>query len=338
MHLFGKNLNTDVVVIAEIGVNHEGDPAVASKLIQLAHEAGADAVKFQTYTPERFVGTSDPARLERVRGFALSDQMLRELAGEANNLGITMFSAAISEDKIPLLAKLFPVIKIASGDLDFEPAIRGAAATGLPTIISTGLGTLEEIDQAIEWFKDETGLKDIRERLHLMHCVTAYPTPIEDANVLAVPFLANHTGLTVGYSNHVIGLEACYAAIANGASSIEVHFTDCKTGRKFRDHELSCDPDDLATLVKAAPRIKKSLGHPNKVRQTAELPLLQAVRKGVITARDLRAGHVLSRDDLMFARPATEFPSGEVGALVGKRISVNYKMGETLRRADVDWE
>lgn len=338
MHLFGKNLDTDVVVIAEIGVNHEGDPAVASKLVQLAHEAGADAVKFQTYTPERFVGTNDPARLERVRGFALSDQMLQELASEANNLGIAMFSAAISEDKIPLLAKLFPVIKIASGDLDFEPAIRGAAATGLPTIISTGLGTLEEIDQAIEWFKDETGLKDIRERLHLMHCVTAYPTPIEDANVLAVPFLAKHTGLTVGYSNHVIGLEACYAAIANGASSIEVHFTDCKTGREFRDHELSCDPDDLATLVKAAPRIKKSLGHPNKVRQTAELPLLQAVRKGVVTARDLRAGHVLSRDDLMFARPATEFPSGEVGALVGKRISVNYKMGETLRRADVDWE
>lgn len=336
MHLFGKDLDQDVVIIAEIGVNHEGDPAVARKLLHLAHDAGADAVKYQTYTPERFVGTGDPARLERVRGFALSDDVLRDLAAEAKNLGITMFSAAISEDKIPLLAELFPLIKLASGDLDFEPAIRAAAATGLPTIISTGLGTVDEIDQAIEWFKDECGLDDVRERLHLMHCVTAYPTPIEDANVLAVPYLAQRTGLSVGYSNHVIGLEACFAAIAQGASSIEVHFTDCKTGRDFRDHELSCDPDDLAALVKAAPRIRQSLGVPGKVRQDAEKPLLKAVRKGVVAARDLQPGHVLNIEDLMFARPADEFPSGEVNTLVGKRVTAPYRLGETIRRADVD--
>lgn len=336
MHLFGKDLDQDVVIIAEVGVNHEGNPEIARKLIHQANEAGADAVKFQTYTAERFVGTGDPARLNRVRGFALSDDVLRDLAKEAESLEITMFSAAISEDKIPLLAELFPVIKLASGDLDFEPAVRGAAATGLPIILSTGLGTVEEIDCAIAWFKDETGLDDVRERLHLMHCVTAYPTPIEDANVLAVPYLTEHTGLTVGYSNHVIGLEACYAAIAQGASSIEVHFTDCKTGRDFRDHELSCDQNDLATLVKAAPCIRKSLGKPGKQRQAAETPLLHAVRKGVVAARDLPVGHLMTREDLMFARPASEFPSGEVGSLVGKRITVPYRLGETIRRADVD--
>lgn len=336
MHLFGKNLDHDVAVIAEAGVNHEGDPEVARTLIRQAHEAGADAIKFQTYTPERFVGTGDPERLERVRRFALSDDDLRDLNDEARALGIAMFSAAITEDKVPLLAELFPAIKIASGDLTFEPVIRAAAATGKPVILSTGLGTLEEVDQAIAWFKAETGLDDVRERLHLMHCVTAYPTPIEDANVLAVPFLAERTGLTVGYSNHVIGPEACYAAIARGASSVEVHFTDCKEGREFRDHELSCDQADLAQLVAAAPRIRAALGTAHKARTASETPLLDAVRKGVVAARDLDAGHVLGRDDLMFARPATEFPSGEVGTLVGKRLNAAYRLGETIRRVDVD--
>lgn len=336
MQLFGKNLETDVVIIAEVGVNHEGDPEVARKLIHQACDAGANAVKFQTYTPERFVGTGDAARLARVSGFALSDDVLRDLAKEAQSIGITMFSAAITEDKIPLLAELFPVIKIASGDLTFEPAIRGAAATGLPVIVSTGLGSDAEIDQAIAWFKAESSLDDVRERLHLMHCVTAYPTPISEANVQAVPYLAERTGLSVGYSNHVIGLEACYAAIALGASSIEVHFTDCKTGRDFRDHELSCDQSDLAQLVQAAPRIKASLGTHAKPRQAAEAPLLDAVRKGVVAARDLPANHVLALDDLMFARPASEFPSGEVHTLVGKRIAQAYRLGETIRRADVD--
>lgn len=336
MHLFGKDLDQDVVIIAEIGVNHEGDVEAARRMMHLARDAGADAVKFQTYTPERFVGTGDPARLDRVRSFALSDDALRDLANEAKSLAIPMFSAAITEDKIPLLAELFPVIKIASGDLDFEPAIRGAAATGLPVIISTGLGTLKEVDQAIAWFSDEVGADHVRDRLHLMHCITAYPTPIEDANVLAVPFLREHTGLTVGYSNHVIGPEACFAAIAHGASSVEVHFTDCKTGREFRDHELSFEPGELKMLVEMAPRIRKSLGSLGKIRQAAETPLLDAVRKGVNAARDLDAGHILTRDDLMFARPASEFPSGEVGSLVGKRITAAYLMGETLRRADVD--
>lgn len=336
MHLFGKDLNQSVVIIAEVGVNHEGDEDKAVELLRLAANAGADAVKFQNYTPARYASASDPARLARVGAFALDDNAMRRLADEAKALGTEILSTPLSEDKIAVDAVLFSTIKIASGDLDFEPAIRAAAATGLPTIISTGLGTVDEIDQAIEWFKDECGLDDVRERLHLMHCVTAYPTPIEDANVLAVPYLAQRTGLSVGYSNHVIGLEACFAAIAQGASSIEVHFTDCKTGRDFRDHELSCDPDDLAALVKAAPRIRQSLGVPGKVRQDAEKPLLKAVRKGVVAARDLQPGHVLSLEDLMFARPADEFPSGEVNTLVGKRVTAPYRLGETIRRADVD--
>ena len=336
MKLFGKDLNTEVAIVAEIGVNHEGDVEAASKLIRLARDAGADAAKLQTYTPERYASASDPARLKRVGGFALGEPALRRLAGEASALGLPLFSTPLSEDVVPLLASLFPAMKIASGDLDFEPVVRAAAKTGKPVLISTGLGTLAEIEAAVGWVRDEVGQANLRDRLILMQCVVAYPTPMEQANVLSIPYLAERTGLRVGYSNHVIGPEACYAAVALGAPVVEVHFTDNKVGREFRDHTLSCDPDDLRRLVETLPRVRASLGRPGKDRQACETTNLLAVRKGVVAARDLTPGTVLARADLMFARPATEFPSRDVGTLVGRKLKGALKRGETIRRADVD--
>jgi len=170
----------------------------------------------------------------------------------------------------------------------------------------------------------------VPEELILMHCVSAYPTPIEEANTLSIPYLAERTGLRVGYSNHVIGMEACLAAVAVGACALEVHFTDCKTGRDFRDHALSLDPDDLGRLVDMAPKVKASLGARDKAPQPCELENRQAVRKGVVAARDLKAGDVLSRDDLMFARPATEFPASDIDTLVGAALKEAVGKGELI--------
>ena len=334
MELFGKNIDQAVTIVAEIGVNHEGDPEVAERLVRLAAKAGADAVKFQTFTPARYASASDQARLARVTGFALDQATHRRLAKVADDVGIVMFSTAVSDDVVPFLAELFPVVKIASGDLDFEPVIRAAARCGRPVILSTGLGTLDEIDQAIGWFREEVG-ENVRDRLVLMQCVSAYPTPIEEASVLSVPFLREHTGLRVGYSNHVIGPEASYAAVAQGANLIEVHFTDCKEGREFRDHALSCNPDDLAHLVVTLPRIRASLGEVGKVRQPSEVGNLTAVRKGVIAARDLPADHTLTRDDMMFARPQTEFAASEIDSLVGRTLTLPLKLGELVRQSGV---
>ena len=336
MNLFGKDLDRNVPVIAEIGINHEGDLDAALKLMRLAREAGADAAKFQTFTPERYASASDPERLEKVRGFDLGKDGFRQLAEEAAKDGFPIFSTAVSEDVVPFLAELFPAIKIASGDIDFEPVIRAAAGTGLPVILSTGVSTAEEVDAAIGWFRDAAATRDIRDRLILMHCVSAYPAPIEEANTLSIPYLAERTGLRVGYSNHIVGPEACLAAVALGACVIEVHFTDCKTGREFRDHALSCDPDDLAGLVEMVPRIRASLGQPGKERQPSELPNLSAVRKGVVAARDLEAGRVLARDDLMFARPADEVPAAEIDSLPGARIKAAVDKGELIRRDNLE--
>jgi N-acetylneuraminate synthase/N,N'-diacetyllegionaminate synthase len=335
MRLFGCDLDREIAVVAEIGVNHEGDPAAASRLLRLAAQAGAHAVKFQTFTPARYASASDPARLARVTGFCLDEATHRRLAREAAELGVAMFSTAVSEDVVPLLAELFPAIKIASGDLDFEPVIRAAARTGKPVILSTGLGTMDEVTRAVGWVRDEVGAAGLRDRLVLMQCVSAYPAPIEEASVLGVPHLARETGLRVGYSNHVIGPEACYAAAAHGACAIEVHFTDRKTGRDFRDHALSFEPDDLKGLFAVLPRIRASLGEAAKRRMPSELPNLKAVRKGLVAARDLAAGMVLGEADLMYARPQTEFAAAERASVVGRKLGVSLKRGELIPRAGV---
>lgn len=335
MKLFGKNLEDDVVVIAEVGVNHEGNVDVASALVRAAAEAGADAVKFQSYTPERFISPADAERFARVSRFGLDEAAHRRLAAEAKQLGIAFLSAAITEDWVPLLAELSPAIKIASGDLTFEPVIRAAARTGKPVIISTGCGDLDEVKQAVSWVEDEVGAAALPDRLALMHCVSAYPTPIEQANLHAIPFMADCTGLEVGWSNHVIGSEACLAAVALGASMVEVHITDCKSNRAFRDHELSFEPAELAALVASLRRVRASLGSFSKQPAAAELPVREAIRKGVIAARDLPAGTVLTAADLMFARPGSDIPAIEAPQLVGRTLVEAVPALGAIRRGNL---
>jgi len=336
MKIFGKSIDDDVIVVAEIGVNHEGDPASAQRLLELAAEAGADAVKFQTYTPERFVSADDAQRLERVRRFGLSDSDFRALAARAAELGIGFFSSAITEDVVPLLAELGLAIKIASGDITFEPVIRAAAATGRVVILSTGAATEAEVDRAVEWVADETGSDALAERLVLLHCVSAYPTPFEQANLNAIPYMAaRYQPVRVGYSNHVQGPEAVIAAVALGANLVEVHFTDCKHGREFRDHSLSADPDDMRYLTGILPGVRAARGSYAKMRQPCESETVDAIRKGVVAARDLPAGTVLQASDLAYARPGTEFPCGELALAIGKTLGADVARGALIRHADL---
>lgn len=332
MKLFGKDLTREVAIVAEIGVNHEGDADAALELVSLAAEAGADAVKFQSYTPARYTAANDAERLARVGRFALSEKTHKDLADEAKARGVHFFSTPLSEDWVENLAPLASAIKIASGDLTFEPVVRAAARTGKPVILSTGLGTDDEIDRAVGWLREEIGAEHLGERVVLLHCVVAYPTPLEEANLLAIPFLAERYRVPVGYSNHVLGLDACFGAVALGACLLEVHFTDQREGRTFRDHQLSLLPGELAELVRRTPGLRAARGGFGKPRQKSELAALQAVRKGVVAARDLAAGTVLARDDLMYARPATEFAASELGTLIGRRLTGDLKRGMLVPR------
>ena len=330
MKLFGKDLSTEIVVVAEIGVNHEGSAEKAMQMVGLAADAKVDAVKFQTYDPYRYATTSNMERFERVSRFALSSEDFTLLAKEAERREIGFFSTPLDESSVELVASLSPVIKIVSPDLTFEPTIRAAAGTGKPLIISTGLGLPEEIDRALFWVQDEIGDVSLRDRVVLMHCVTAYPTPLAQANLRSMGYLQDTYDVYVGYSDHTIGLNAARAAVVLGATVIEKHFTDQKEGRTFRDHELSADPDDLKELVEDVEAIRGSLGTPGKHRAESEILNLEAVRKGVVAARDLAAGTVLSIHDLMYARPATDFSSDQIGTLVGNELTEPLLRGNTI--------
>lgn len=322
----------NICIIAEIGVNHEGGMGEAIKMLELASQTGVNYVKFQSYTPFRYVASNDQVRLTRVQKFALTQENFQQLSLIAHELGVGFISTPLTEDWVELLDPLCPAFKIASGDIAFKPVIQKVARTGKPIIMSTGAATIEEIDQAINWVGQEVGYDNIKDRLILMHCVSAYPTPIEEANILSIPYLKERYKLRVGYSNHVIGMNACLAAIALGADVIEVHFTDRKENREFRDHALSFDQKDLNTFIQAANEIHKSLGKYEKVVQSCESQNIQMIRKGIIAARDIKNGEIISEDDLMYARPAKEFSSNEIDLLIGKRSKKDISKGYLISR------
>jgi len=322
-------------VIAEIGVNHEGNIKNAIKMLELAATTGIKAVKFQAYTPTLYASASDQQRLELVSKFSLNENDFKILYDSSKNLNVEFLCTPLTEDWVEKLNPYVKVFKIASGDITFEPVIKNAAKTGKQIILSTGTATLQEIDQAIKWVEEAVGKEAIKERLILMHCVSAYPTPIEEANILSIPFLKERYGLRVGYSNHVIGIDASLAAVALGADIIEIHFTDCKEGREFRDHALSFDLNDLKTFMTMAGNIKKSLGQYGKEPQPCEKISIPAMRKGIIASKELKTGQILTKEDLMFARPATQFAANELNVIIGKQLKKDIPKGYLITKDSI---
>lgn len=321
-----------IPIIVEIGVNHEGSLSSALNMMKLAREAGAKIIKFQSYTPSRYTCADNNERFQRVSKFAFTLESFLILKKEADNLGLQMLSTPVTEDWVERLSPLCPAFKIASGDITFKTVIEKVSKTGKEVIISTGASTIEEIDQAVGWVQDIVGENKLKERLTLMHCISSYPTPIDQANIKSIPFLKERYGLRVGYSNHVKGISACLAAVALGADIIEVHFTDKKENREFRDHALSFDQKDLIFFIKMAEEVQDSLGNYGKEPQPCEKESIPILRKGIIAARDLKKGEILSEEDVMFARPATEFSSNELSFLVGKPLKEDVGQGFLIKR------
>lgn len=324
-----------LTVIVEIGVNHEGSLDEALAMIEKAVLVGAKVIKFQAYTPEKYSTKGNPERFKRVKNFSLLEADFKILSLKCEELGVEFLCTPLTEDWVEKLNPLCSRFKIASGDITFKPVIQKAAQTGKPLIISTGAATVEEIDQAVQWVEEIVGKDYLKDRLTLMHCVAAYPVPVDQANVLSIPFLRDRygeKGIKIGYSNHVIGLGACLAAVAHGADVIEVHFTDQKQGRAFRDHELSFDEADLKQFLTLSHEIKNSLGTYEKKVQPCEQEMIPQLRKGIIAAKPLKAGQILQSDDLMYARPATEFTSNQIEDLLGKAVNEDIQEGYLIPR------
>jgi len=323
-------LGESVFVIAEIGVNHEGDPAKAMEMIELAAEAGADAVKFQTYIPEQYISASQPERLARIGGFSLSFDRFRQLAARAGELGVGFISTPLDFASLDLVAELSPVIKISSGDITYFPLLERAAAANRTIILSTGLATTEEIDRAVELLSHGNQFRQER-RIILLHCVAAYPTPEEQINLLSIPFLRNRYKLPVGFSDHTLGILACQAAVAMGARVIEKHFTYQKKNQDFHDHQLSAEPDEFREMVQGIRRVEAMLGRYEKEPVEAEMQFKSHIRRSLCAVRDLAPGEILAEEDICFLRPETDYPATAVDEVLGRRLIAEVKRGETIQ-------
>jgi sialic acid synthase SpsE len=324
-----------VLVVAEIGNNHEGDVGAARELVEAAAEAGVHAVKFQTFRTELFVAPSNEARFAQMKRFELSYDDFASLADLARSRGLLFMSTPLDLDSAAFLEAIADGIKIASGDNDFYPLIERVAAGDKPLIISLGISGVDQAERTVAAVERVRGTGDDA-RLALLHCTSAYPTPPHDVNLLAIPRLAEEFGYAIGYSDHAMGLDAALGAVALGARIVEKHFTFEHVESDFRDHALSATPSQMAELVRLVEEIGAMRGDGVKQVRPAEEPLAEAIRRSVAARRELSAGEVVQADDLMWIRPGGGIAPGDEELVIGRRLVRDVATGDLLATTDVD--
>ncbi len=322
-------------IVAEIGVNHEGDKDIAMDLIRKAAECGADAVKFQTYSVEHYVSSVQPERRDRAARFQLGDADFRELSALAGECGVVFFSTPFHPSDVDFLDQIAPIFKISSGDLTYTDLIRHAAAKNKPVIMSTGLGTRDEIQAAVDAARE--GRSDICEAGHLvlMHCVCAYPPPAAEANVANIRWLKQEFGLPTGYSDHTLGIKACELAVATGATVIEKHFTYRKEDQAFHDHKISADPDDLRALVDRIREVEVYLGETERRRGPSEEKAFLHMRRSVGALRDIPRNTPVKKEWLVPLRPAWGVPVERIQDVVGRKLTRDVAAGDLIKEDDL---
>lgn len=332
-----------VFIIAEAGVNHNGDLERARQLMHIARQAGADAVKFQTFRAEDLVTPDAPAAHYQTRNAGATRQfdMLKqlELPGSwhaqlkayGDELGIEFFSTPFSEEAVDLVVRTgVRRLKMPSGELTNKPLLEHAARTGLPIILSTGMGTLDEVQRAVSWIEHArpAGVPAAGS-LTVLHCTSNYPASPEALNLRAIRTLAESLRLPVGYSDHSEGTAAALAAVALGACVIEKHITFDQNA-PGPDHLASMLPADFERYVRAIRELEQMLGDGIKAPHASELNTLAVARRSIVAATALRAGHVLTQTDLQMRRPAGGLEPALAEALVGRRLLHDLKAGQAL--------
>jgi N-acetylneuraminate synthase/N,N'-diacetyllegionaminate synthase len=334
---FGK-LDTDheVLLIAEIGNNHEGDSRAAAALVDRALDCGAHIVKFQLIEPERLVSADQTERVRQLSRFKLPISVYQDMARRVRARGGMFMASAFDVDTLAAILPTLDAVKIASGDLDFDPLIALAAKSGKPVVLSTGMATLPEIEHAVATFRAALPAgAHLEERLALLHCVSLYPTQAEQANLRGIATLHERFGLVTGYSDHVMGIDVAVMALGAGARIVEKHFTLDKNTSSFRDHALAADPGELARLAALVRQAGGILGEGTKDESIADRASARAVRRSVVAARSLPEGAVLLAADLDFLRPASGLPPTRVAELLGRRLRRALRRHELIRLEDV---
>jgi N-acetylneuraminate synthase/N,N'-diacetyllegionaminate synthase len=334
MRIGPYDLDRDVLVVAEIGNNHEGSLELAERVIGRAAEAGAGAVKFQVIVPDRLVSVAQADRVRQLSRFQLSYGQFERLAEVARRHNVLFLATPFDLDSARFLAPLVPAFKVASGDNTFFPLLEVVARAGKPVLLSTGLLGLAEVRQSKEFIERIWGENGVNPGLALLHCVVNYPTAPADAHLLAIRSLQT-LGALVGYSDHTLGIEAAVLSVALGARVIEKHFTLDKNQSDFRDHQLSADPAELAELVRRVKQAQVLLGAGEKRLLPCEDEVAPRVRRSIVAGRDLGAGTVLRREDLSWVRPGGGLAPGQEARVLGRRLARAVGKGEMIREQDV---
>jgi len=359
-----KDKQNHCCIIAEAGVNHNGSIKMARQLIDVAAEAGADVVKFQTFKADKVVSKYAPkaayqkqatakseSQLEMVRKLELDESAHRKLQEHCRRRGIEFLSTPFDFESVDLLARKLKLrrLKIPSGEITNGPYLLHVARTGKPVILSTGMSTLGEIEKALgvlafgylsktnkpslekfqKAYASAKGRKVLREKVSLLHCTTEYPAPFDEVNLRAMETMRNAFGLPVGLSDHTTGIAVPIAAVAMGAAIIEKHFT-LDRNLPGPDHKASLEPDELEAMVTAIRNVELAFGQDQKRPTVSEMQNKDVARKSLVAATGIRKGEIFSPSNLTMKRPGQGISPMQYWKLIGKAAKKDYDTDEII--------
>ncbi|MEM0486371.1 MAG: N-acetylneuraminate synthase [Thermoplasmata archaeon] len=327
-------------IIAEAGVNHNGSLEMAKKLVDVAFESGADAVKFQTFKTENVITQLAPmadyqkknlgvekSQFEMVKELEISFEDFEKLKNYCDKKGIMFLSTPFDIESARFLRDLgLEIFKIPSGEITNYPLLREIGSYGRKVILSTGMANLGEIEDALDVLM-EFGTK--RENIIVLHCNTEYPTPFEDVNLKAMLTIREAFKVEVGYSDHTIGIEIPIAAVALGARVIEKHFT-LDRNLPGPDHKASLEPHELKAMIKAIRNVEKALGDGIKKPSLSEKKNINIARKSIVAKRDIKAGEIFTEENITTKRPRTGMDPMRWKEIIGKVAKRDFKKDEEL--------
>ncbi|MDP2143574.1 MAG: N-acetylneuraminate synthase [Gallionella sp.] len=327
-------------VIAEAGVNHNGSLDLAKRLVDVAVEAGADAVKFQTFKADKLVSktaqkadyqkqttSAGESQYEMIKKLELDEDAHRTLISYCNEKRIMFLSTPFDHDSIELLNDFgMPIFKIPSGEITNLPYLRHIGRLGKEVILSTGMADLGEVEDALDVLVDQGVPK---EKITVLHATTEYPCPIDEVNLRAMQTMRDAFGVKVGYSDHTQGIEVPIAAVAMGASVIEKHFTLDRT-MEGPDHKASLEPNELKSMVRAIRNIDQAIGDGIKKASKSEAKNIPISRKSIVAARPIKAGEAFSSDNLAVKRPGAGINPMRWDEIIGQVAQRDYLPDEVL--------
>tara|TARA_B110000483_G_C18163741_1_gene530370 strand:- start:210 stop:1193 length:984 start_codon:yes stop_codon:yes gene_type:complete len=314
-----------ILIVGEIGNNHEGNYKNAKKLIDMAAKAGVDAVKFQTYKTEKFISKIDQKNFKKFKKFELCYDQFKKLKVYANKKKLLFISTPLDLDSAAFLINNADAIKIASSDNNFSQLHKKILASKKPLIVSTGFLNSQEISKLIK------NLVKIRKsNIAIMHCIASYPTEENQVNMLSIKNIKDNSAIQSGYSDHTLGVEACLCAASLGARVIEKHITLNKNFSKFRDHKISSDFKELKQLVTQIRKIESILGKKFKKVQKSEKQILKIVRRKPYASRKILKNEKFSEKNLNFLRSTQLAKKIDINKLINKRSKQIFEIDQIV--------